>query len=365
MVQRHTFTHMVLLAVLAGGCRSSGDGEGAAPPPVPSARPNACAGGGGTVADPVAGGFFESRVGAYCIDPNSDSRTYGENARGSLDDVCTQQFDGECEIYKRYGLRRVVMARYIDGEGSPGTVSVTLSRFDSREGALGFYTKRVVADGDPVRVAPAPLEAGGAGALGTGIAYVWKGEHVAELSYSNEIEPPDAIKQSSLRVLPPIAQRLGERLPGSAELPPDARLLPAEERVPQGLRYETDDVLGVAGVGGGAIGYYASGDRRYRQFALIRPDEDSAKDVVRTLEKLPRAKSTDDRDPRVVTVPLQQDGGAVTVEWLVARSGARVFGVGDEELVLQAEQSTADRERVLLTREQKLGKLRALVAGSR
>jgi hypothetical protein len=80
-----------------------------------------------------------------------------------MDEVCTTAFDGECEVYKRFGLDRVVVLRYVDGSGAPNSVEVNLSRFKTVDGAYAMFTKRVVADGDPARasvrplVAPAPL----------------------------------------------------------------------------------------------------------------------------------------------------------------------------------------------------------------
>src|SRR5258705_444836 len=84
-------------------------------------------------------------------------------AKGSLETVCTELLDGECEVYKNYGLKRVVTLRYVDGAGSPGTVNVTASRFGSAEGAFAFFTKRVIADGDQADGTPKQLSAGTAG----------------------------------------------------------------------------------------------------------------------------------------------------------------------------------------------------------
>ena len=68
-----------------------------------------------------------------------------------MDEVCTTAFDGECEVYKRFGLDRVVVLRYVDGTGAPNSVEVNLSRFTTSDGAYAMFTKRVVADGDPAR----------------------------------------------------------------------------------------------------------------------------------------------------------------------------------------------------------------------
>ena len=95
--------------------------QGSAPPPVASAKPGACTGGGGSVTDAASAAWFPKQAAGYCIDPNGEARTYGEAAKGTLDAVCTELLDGECEVYKGYGLKRVVTLRYIDGAGSPGT----------------------------------------------------------------------------------------------------------------------------------------------------------------------------------------------------------------------------------------------------
>ena len=77
------------------GCKRDDEGEkGAAPPPVASAKPGVCAAGGGTDTDTASAAFFPRAIDAYCLDPNGDTRAYGEGAKGTLDDVCTQQLDG-------------------------------------------------------------------------------------------------------------------------------------------------------------------------------------------------------------------------------------------------------------------------------
>lgn len=309
--------------------------RGSAPPPIASSKPGACSSGGGSVSDAASAAHFPRVAGSYCIDPNGDARTYGEAAKGSLETVCTELLDGECEVYKNYGLKRVVTLRYVDGGGSPGTVNVIASRFASPEGAYAFFTKRVIADGDPADGTPQELAAGAKGALGTGIAYVWRGEIVAELSYSNELETPDQIKATSAKVLPELARLIGEKLPGEAAALPAARLLPEAELVPMGISYAHQNVLGIAGLGAGALGYYKNGSERYRVVVLSRADEDSAKDVIGTLKKLPGAKPQKDLGFDAVVFSTREAEGAPQAEWLAGRSGSNVFIVGDEPLVLK------------------------------
>ncbi|HVY27708.1 MAG TPA: DUF6599 family protein [Polyangiaceae bacterium] len=310
--------------------------QGSAPPPVVSSKPGACTSGGGSVSDVVSSAYFPKLAGGYCLDPNGDARTYGEAAKGTLETVCTELLDGECEVYKSFGLKRVVTLRYVDGAGSPGSVNVTTSRFGSAEGAYAFFTKRVVADGDPADNAPKEIAAGAEGAMGTGIAYVWRGDLVAELSYSNEAETPDQIKASSAKVLPELARQIGDHLPGEVNPLPAVRLLPQERLVPMGVSYAHRDALGVAGLGSGAVGFYQDGAQRYRVVGLARADEDSAKDVIGTLKKLPGAKVQKDLGFDAVSFTTRDSEGAQQAEWLAGRSGSNVIIVGDEPLKLKA-----------------------------
>src|SRR5258707_13671506 len=149
--------------------------------------------------------------------------------------------------------------------------------------------KRFMADGDPADGAPKKLEAGGAGALGTGRAYVWKGPYLAEIQYANEQETPAQMKASSERLLVPIGTEIGKKVPGQAGLPSSASKLPADKMVPMGILYAPKDVLGVEGAGAGATGFYKEGDKRYRILSIARDDVDQAKDVLKTFIKLPGA----------------------------------------------------------------------------
>lgn len=325
------FTTTLLVAVCACKKKEAEPERGAAPPPVASSKPGACASGGGTASDPVSGAFFARTAGNYCIDPNGETRSYGENAAGSLDKVCTELFDGECEVYKSFGLKRVVTLRYIDGQGSPGAINVNLSRFADKGSAYGFFTKRVVADADPLQTTTSPLDAGGASALGTGIAYVWRGDYVAELSYTNDIESPDEIKQSSRTALPPLARELGEKLPGDKSLPDAASLLPTDHRIKLGVTYEPKDVLDIGGTGAGALGYYKRGEKRWRVLSIVRPDEESAKDVLKTLRKVDGAKTLKGPINDALTFSLKEDDSSPKLTWVVARKGSSLLGIGDEE----------------------------------
>jgi len=352
-----------LLFVLLGACDKKQPPEadrGSAPPPIESSKPGTCAGGGGSVTDKVSASMLARAAGDYCVDPNGETRAYGENAPANIDKVCTELFDGECEVYKSFGLKRVVTLRYVDGKGSPGAVNVNLSHFASKEGAYAFFTKRVVADSDPVESAPAKLEAGGAAASGTGIAYVWRGEHVVELSYTNEVESPDQLKASAQKAIPPIAKSIGDKLGGDKEPPKAVAALPEDKRVPMGVAFTTTDALGIAGIGAGAVGYYKDGSKRWRVLSLARADEDAAKDVLKTLKKVDGAKALKGVSFESLSFERRDDDASPKIGWMLCRKGSQVFGVGDEEYVLSAGMAAADAQKVSLSEGERLERLKAL-----
>jgi hypothetical protein len=344
------------------GCNnnSSSAPQGSAPPPVESAsKPGACAGGGGQVTDTASAPIFPRQAAGYCLDPHGETRVFGEGGKLSMDAICTEAFDGECEVYKGFGLKRVVQLRYIDGAGSPGSVEIYLSQFATPEGAYGMFTKRVVADADPVESAPRKLEAGGAGALGTGRAYVWKGPYLVEIQYANEQETPAQMKASSERLLVPIGTEIGQKLPGAAALPPAAAKLPTDKLVPLGILFSPKDVLGIDGAGAGAAGFYKDGEKRYRVLSILRDDVDQAKDVLKTFGKVKGATEEKGVAEHAHHLTVTKEGAKV--EWVVGRAGKVVMGIGDEEYVVTQGMAPADREKLCLTHEEKSAKLRALL----
>jgi hypothetical protein len=321
---------------------ASRDPSAPPPPPTASATAGACNGGGGEIKDTVSAAFFPRAAGGYCVDPQGDVKTYGEAAKLTLDDVCTQEFDGECEVYKRYGLKRVVSLRYVDGAGKGGVVEIKLSRFADLPNAFAMFTKRVVADGDPARAdGPKPLAAGGGGAMGTGTAYVWRGEHLVELSYLNESESQEQMAKSGAAILSVLGREIGAKLPGSTDKPASARALPEADILPNGVQLVVKDPNGWPNVGQGAIGFYKSGDKRWRGIAIERDDVDQAKDSFKTIKGRPGALPVAGLGDEAVSLTVPD----TKAEWVVARMGKLVAGIGDEDLVKEASAklSTADK----------------------
>ncbi|MCA9629351.1 MAG: hypothetical protein KC766_16870 [Myxococcales bacterium] len=353
-----TWTALTVALALTVGCDDKPGDEGAAPPPIQSSKPGACADGGGKVSDSKTAAFFPRVSGEYCIDPNNAARSYGEEAQVSLDKACTELLDGECENYKQHGLKRVVTVRYIDGQGSPGAVSINLSEFATPDGAYAFFTKRVVGDDDPAKDAPKALAAGGAGALGSGIAYVWRGNYLAELSYTNELDSPDKLRENSARILPGLATVIGEQIQGKKEPPAAVALLPKLQQVPLGTRYLMQDAFGVPGTGAGAVGYYARGDKRFRMVALEAEDDAAAKDVLTLLRKEGKAKKLDGAGVEAVVMERRSADDQPVLEWLVGVKGKRVIGVVDEELALTNDQTSDEAAKLKLSHDEKLEQLK-------
>lgn len=357
---------VLLVASALAGCKDDKPKDTPPPPPPPSATTaaaGACAGGGGALTDPVSAPFFSQKVAGYCVDPQGEVRTYGEKGKLSMDQVCTTAFDGECEVYKSFGLARVVSLHYVDGGGKGGTVEVNLSQFKDAAGAYGMYTLRVVTnDRDPADPStPKPLAAGGAGAIGTGRAYVWRGQHLVELQYINENESPEQVAKSGEAILSAVGKDIGGKLPGAAALPPAAQALPEANRVSNGVLFQPRDVMGWKGVGPGAHGFYKDGDKRWRVLAIVKDDAEQAKDAMKAIKATAGALPVKDvgEDAVHVVVPTGDKGTGPKVEVLVARKGSAVFGLADEEYALR---DAKDQAKARLSKEDAIAKMKPLLS---
>ncbi|HEY5959385.1 MAG TPA: hypothetical protein VIV60_22660, partial [Polyangiaceae bacterium] len=121
-----------------------------------------------------------------------------------------------------------------------------------------------------------------------------------------------------------------ELLPGERELPLAARLLPDAARLRLGVQFESKDVLGINGIGAGAIGSYHDGSKRYRIAAIDRPNEQSAQDVIKTLKRTEGASETKGPPPSLTLLVRGASDGTKS-EWVFGRAGRAVIGIGDDE----------------------------------
>ena len=358
----------ILSVSACSGCskdeKRGGGGDVPPPPPgVSNARAGACATGGGELTDPVSAAYLPKSTGGYCVDPQGEVKTYGEKGKLSMDEVCTTAFDGECEVYKRFGLKRVVSLHYVDGSGKGGSVEVNLSQFSDVAGAYGMYTMRVVA-GDPAEPStPKPFAAGGAGAIGTGRAYVWRGVHLVELQYVNEQESPADLAKSSDTILRAVGKEIGGKLPGPTTLPPSAAALPEANRIANGIMFQPKDILSWNGVGPGALGFYKDGDRRWRTLVIFKDDADQAKDAFKTIKSKPGTLPVAGLGDEAAHVIVSGKEGGPKVELLVARKGNAIWGISDEEYALRGggPGATEKEQKARLTKDEATAKLRPLL----
>ena len=60
---------------------------------------------------------------------------------------------------------------------------------------------------------------------------------------------------------------------------------------------------------------------------------------------------------------MRGEGGAAAVEWVFARAGKSVVGVGDEARVLRAGLTAAEHGKVSLTKDEKVERLKKALPG--
>lgn len=365
----HAAAVAALCVLSLPGCKDKPEQRAAPPPglsPSASAASRSCDQGANPIADAATAAIFPRTLAGYCVDPMGEYRTFGEGSAKPLDAVCTEAFNGACEQYKSFGLKSVTEFHYAAANGSPAAVQVVLSKFSTADGAYGMFTSRVVGDNDPsADKFPRDMKLPGAAALGTGTAYLWRGQLFVELTYTNETETPKQVADSSAKVLSALAAAIAPKLPGPPELPGSAAALPQDKRLPLGIAYEPKDTFETPGAGAGAIGYYKDGDKRYRVLAMARADADQAKDALQSIVKRTGATREKEAVGEAAFRLMIGDKDDPRAEWIVARSGKQVLGIGDEPLALKSSMSSADRDKVSLTREQKHAALKALLAGTK
>ena len=195
-----------------------------------------------------------------------------------------------------------------------------------------MFTKRVVGEKTRRRGHPQGARGRRRRGLGLGNAYLWRGLPGGD-HYNDEAanEPPSRpLARSSCR-------RWSSRWATSCRRdggPGPVALLPKDGMVPRGVRYVTKDVLGVEGVGGGAFGYYKEGDDRWRVASIARADAEQAKDVLASFAKATGATKEKNVGEGAVRLTIKESEGVPT-EWVFARAGKNVIGIGDEPRVLR------------------------------
>lgn len=302
--------------------------------------------------------WFPSRVNDVCLDPHADTRVFAADQPLSLSDACKQLVLGDCPALLEQGLMRVVGHNYLSGE--TGAVSAVLLQFEDADGAVAFLTDRTLGLADPAQLELTALTGGALGSQIGQVARFVEGRHVVELTYANPRENPERALASARQVLPQLSAAFAERLGARSVLPAAVQSLPVQWRLPSGVKYQLNDALGVHGAGAAATGFYRNGRKRWRVLSIVRQDADAARDVDRTLQRVVGYHKSKNSPYGSFQLSFPLEGG-LTEEWVLARLGNRLWGVGDEARLLTADLTEPERQGLCLTREEKLEQLRRLL----
>jgi len=238
---------------------------------------------------------------------------------------------------------------------------VKLSKFSDDTHAFAMFTMRTVGSEDPAHPdAPRKIDGGGMAALGIGNAYLWRGPYLAEILYNDPSASVGAITKQADTLLPAFVKTLGEKLPGDKSLPAAAALLPGEHRLPLGVRYVTKNLLYVDGVGPGAYGFYQNGTARWRVVSAIREHWEATHQTLVAIREDWKGKA--EKGIGEAAVLAVQEASGADGEWLIARQGRYLLGVGDEPRVLRAGMPIDERQKKTLSREAKRELLAKLLA---
>lgn len=279
----------------------------------------------------------------FCIDRNVELRAVEKQAprpgfprvtTSELEEACQRRLGTLCASYLEDGLERLVAFRYSGGAGQAGALDVLLSRFASNEGSFASFSDQVLGDADPAALKVDALEPAGTAVRLGNVALGWRGPYLVRLSYTNSAEPSAERARSAdalfRGVLQQVARALNEADPGSVILPRAVQSLPVADRVPFAVRYQTGPVLGVAGVRGGAQGYYREGKRRWRVLLVVRPDPDSAQDVIDAFERHRDGYALKYDPLPALRFNERRPAGEANLDWVLGRKGSIVIGIGDD-----------------------------------
>jgi hypothetical protein len=279
--------------------------------------------------DPVRAGWLPRALGALCIDPHADVRSFGDSAKAPLGAAC-EALEGDCASYVRYGLRHVLVVPYVSADDPRARIGVTLLELASLDASYALFAERLLAEapGDGERWIR--LNAEGTAARSGTRALAWRANRLAFLDYADETSAPGRAPERGVAALDALARTLVLRLPGTPDLPRAVSLLPKREDGPTQVRYEHEDLFGIGGLGSGAIGSYASKGKEIPIAVMARDDDDSAKDVLKTLRRIVGSRSKKGAPYEALAVSLRERENERRTEWLFGRKRNVVLGIGRE-----------------------------------
>lgn len=322
--------------LLVGGCRTPEKRSDAdAPPPRPTMAHCASRSEPGVPLD----------SGPFCLDADTDARSYGARARAPLDGVCTELFNGECELYRRFGLHRVDSFAYVARDDVARRISVVRSDFDSVLGAYGFFQRRVVGDDHPLRATSVPIDVGAGAALGAGVLYARDGASVFELVFTSEDDPPEVIERESKGPLVALARALVAASPVPVPTPRLVEVLtecPHVARsggpgdgcagrsrpVPFGVRVEEGLLLGRVRTARFLDLVLESPHRgTFRGLVVEQRDPKAARDLLTEVVRQPLGEKWDSTKTKTIRVTRED---AEPEDWVLGVEGRFLVGVGPD-----------------------------------
>ncbi|HTV17772.1 MAG TPA: DUF6599 family protein [Polyangiaceae bacterium] len=296
-----------------------------------------------------------SQLGDFCLDAYAEVRAYGPDAPEPLERACEQVLGPGCD--DQHGLERVTAARYVDAAGGRQSLDVVALRFADADSAYAGFSDGLLGERDPSELTARPFDAPGVAVLDRDRASAWLGRYALALDYGDDTAPTD-LRVAAARVrLTESTRRLLAALPADTGLPLAVRKLPTAHRLPLGVRLVQGDALGVRGMGEGAVGYYADGDKRWRVLAIVRPDAEAARDVLSTLARSPAARKIYNAPLEAYAFTERRLPAEPVVGWVVGQHQDVIYGVGDEATALPEFMPAAREAAVKLALPDKLAKL--------
>ena len=304
-----------------------------------------------------ARGLLPRQLGGLCLDAYARVRAFGSDEREPVGRACDELLGLGCGDSEEQGLEHVVGLRYSDAAGGAAALDVVAMRFADAPSAYGHFTEQLIGERDPLELGATVIPAPGVAVLDGAHAAGWLGRYVVSANYSDESAPTAERARDVAARLPELFRGLLEALPNEPTLPLAVQKLPASNRIPLGVRLVQGDAFGVRGIGPGALGYYREGDKRWRVLSIVRPDADSAKDVLGTLGQNPAARPIRNAPLDALSFNERRLPREPHVGWVVGQRREVIYGVGDEATALP-ELTTAEREAaVKLSLLDKLAKL--------
>jgi hypothetical protein len=295
--------------------------------------------------------LLPSRAATFCVDPYALVHAYDLSDPEQSAQACERVLGAGCMETAAGRPERVVAGRYLD-ELAPGGADVIVQHFADPSLAFIAFTEQLLEGTDPAELGVQPFDAPGVAVRDATAASAWRGSELLWLRYTSSELPPAAELARASEGLPDLVRALAASFPAEPGLPAAVERLPERQRIPLGVRLLDSDAVGVPGLGRVALGHYQDGSKRWRVLASVRPDWDSAKDVLSTLRKQPgvrKIKGLDAVEVRVRRAPSEPE-----VEWLIAQRGEVVYGIGDEPVALPEHMSARAEASVKLSRHEKL-----------